>query len=247
MRIFIKVVAVVFLLPGLIFGVLYKLNQNRFFDIQKVELNLEQKDAGQSRFYAPLGVELQTKLNKQIGISLIEVSVANLNKELKKIEWIENFHIQRIWPRTLKVSIFPEVVKMMVVKKNGHFVPILESGKVLNEITSDVAPDVVLVHDERLLTNEDLRVRALNFLNELPREGLFSQQEISEFKVDAREGFVTKLLRDGTIVKMGEEHIALKAARVGKVIEYLHSKQFQARVIDANLSKKVLVRLRKDP
>ena len=136
---------------------------------------------------------------------------------------------------------------MLVVKKNGNYAPILKSGKVLNEISSDVAPDVILVQDERLLSDEGLRKKALAFINELPQEGLFSQQEISEFKIDSREGFVTKLLRNGTIVKMGEEHIALKAARVGKVIEYLHSKQFQARVIDANLSKKVLVRLRKDP
>jgi cell division protein FtsQ len=39
----------------------------------------------------------------------------------------------------------------------------------------------------------------------------------------------------------------LKAARVAQVIEYMETRQLEARVIDANLSKKVLVRLRKDP
>ncbi len=54
------------------------------------------------------------------------------------------------------------------------------------------------------------------------------------------------LIRTGVRVKIGEDQVALKAARVSQVVDYLDAKQFDARVIDANLSKKVLVRLRKD-
>jgi cell division protein FtsQ len=55
------------------------------------------------------------------------------------------------------------------------------------------------------------------------------------------------LIKTGVRVKMGEDQMALKAARVSQVVDYLETRQFDARVIDANLSKKVLVRLRKDP
>ena len=41
--------------------------------------------------------------------------------------------------------------------------------------------------------------------------------------------------------------IPIKAQRVSQVLEYMETRQLEARVIDANLSKKVLVRLRKDP
>lgn len=247
MRFAFKISAFLILLPSLFLGIIYKLNEKNFFDIKEIELVIDNQAQGQKRFFIPLSQQLQKSLNTFQDTSLIEVSMSQLNQTLKQTDWIENFHIQRVWPRKLKVSVYPEKVEMLVVKKSGRFVPILESGKVLKEITSEFAPDVVLIHDEELIANEELRKKALAFLLEIPNEGSFSLNEISEFKFDAREGFVAKLLRDGTLVKLGEEQIALKAARVGKVVEYLQSKQFQARVIDANLSKKVLVRLRKDP
>jgi cell division protein FtsQ len=247
MRLILKLSAFLILLPSLFLAILYKLNQEHFFDIQEIEMVIDHQEQGQKRFYIPLSQQLQVSLNQFKGTSLVEISISQLNNTLQEIDWIENFHIQRVWPRKLKVSVYPEKVEMLVVKKTGGFVPILESGKVLKEITSEFAPDVVLIHDEEVITNAVLRKKALAFLVEVPREGSFSLSAISEFKFDPREGFVAKLLRDGTLVKLGEEQIALKAARVGKVVEYLQSKQFQARVIDANLSKKVLVRLRKDP
>ncbi len=55
------------------------------------------------------------------------------------------------------------------------------------------------------------------------------------------------MIKTGIQVKMGEDQVSLKSARVAQVVDYLETRQFDARVIDANLSKKVLVRLRKDP
>ena len=55
------------------------------------------------------------------------------------------------------------------------------------------------------------------------------------------------LLQNGLQIKIGDEHVRTKSFRISKVLDYLDSKKFQARVIDANLSQKVLVRLRKDP
>ena len=46
---------------------------------------------------------------------------------------------------------------------------------------------------------------------------------------------------------MGDDQFIVKGARVNQVLEYLESNEFKARVIDATLSQKVLVRLRKGP
>ena len=62
-----------------------------------------------------------------------------------------------------------------------------------------------------------------------------------------KEGFWLTLIRSGVEVRIGEELVPLKSARVSQVLDYLKSHQFEARVIDADLSQKVLVRLRKDP
>lgn len=84
-------------------------------------------------------------------------------------------------------------------------------------------------------------------IDEIPTEGKFSQKRISEIRHDSKDGFWMTMMKTGLRVKMGEDNFALKASRVGQVIEYMENRQLEARVIDANLSKKVLVRLRKDP
>jgi cell division protein FtsQ len=48
-------------------------------------------------------------------------------------------------------------------------------------------------------------------------------------------------------IKLGEDQFAVKSARVSQVMDYLEKRDLKARVIDANLSKKVLVRLQQSP
>jgi cell division protein FtsQ len=44
-------------------------------------------------------------------------------------------------------------------------------------------------------------------------------------------------------VKLGDDHFAIKSARVGQALEYLDNRGIAAKSLDANLSKKVLVKL----
>ena len=55
------------------------------------------------------------------------------------------------------------------------------------------------------------------------------------------------MTQSGLRVKVGEDRVRTKSFRISQVLDYLDSRKFQARVIDANLSQKVLVRLRKEP
>jgi cell division protein FtsQ len=70
---------------------------------------------------------------------------------------------------------------------------------------------------------------------------------VSEIGYDRKEGSWIKLLNSETRVNLGEEQFEIKSARISQVIEYLEGRNLKARVIDANLSKKVLVRLQQNP
>ena len=59
---------------------------------------------------------------------------------------------------------------------------------------------------------------------------LISLQEVGEFTPPPN-------------TKYGEDQFEIKSSRVSQVIDYLENRDLKARVIDANLSKKVLVRL----
>ena len=70
-----------------------------------------------------------------------------------------------------------------------------------------------------------------------------SRTKLSEVSYDRRDGYWIQLIDSNVKIKFGENDFAMKSARVSQVLEYLEKKDLKARVIDANLSKKVLVRL----
>jgi cell division protein FtsQ len=141
----------------------------------------------------------------------------------------------------------PREVKLLFVNADGSLSPIVEDGNFLPSVSAKEAPDVALLEGEIFLKDTRLRKQAVGVINEIPKDGRFSQKTISEMSFDSKEGFWATLIQSGIRVKLGEENIPIKALRVGQVIEYMETRNLQARVIDADLSKKVLVRLRKDP
>jgi cell division protein FtsQ len=81
---------------------------------------------------------------------------------------------------------------------------------------------------------------------EIPPEGSFSQKKISEIFYDKKEGFWVQMVDQGLQVKLGEGQVSLKSARVGQVLDYVKSHDIKPRLIDANLSKKVILKLEKN-
>lgn len=235
------------ILPLSLAGSLFYLNKTGFFNIQKVEIVLENPPIGQEQFLKPNVDGLEAKLAKYRGVSLWNIKLKNISKEVSALNWIESLNVKRSWPATLTVYVHPHEVKLLFMSKSGKLVPIIKSGVFLDPVETREAPDVVLLEGETFLKKSELRKKAVEVIEQIPAEGSFSKKTISEIRHDSKEGFWMTMIKTGIRVKMGEDQMALKAARVSQVVDYLESRQFDARVIDANLSKKVLVRLRKDP
>jgi cell division protein FtsQ len=145
------------------------------------------------------------------------------------------------------VRIIPKDIGLLFVSRKGELYPLVTDGTFLPPILSQQAPDVALLEGEGFFKSVEMRKKALQLISEVPHDGRFSKKNISQIGYDPKEGFWVTLLQSGLRVKLGEEQFATKAARISQVIEYMDARQLEARVIDANLSKKVLVRLRKDP
>ncbi|XGC80259.1 cell division protein FtsQ/DivIB [Bdellovibrio bacteriovorus] len=235
------------ILPGALAGTLYYLNKNGFFNISKIEVVLENPTPGQEQFLKPKVDELEEGLKKYKGLSLWNIKLKKISKEISANNWVDGLNIKRSWPSTLQVRLRPHEVKLLFLTKTGKLVPIIKDGSFLNPVDAKQAPDVALLEGEAFVKKSALRKKAVDVIEQIPAEGSFSKKTISEIRHDTKEGFWMTLIKSGIQVKMGEDQVALKAARVSQVVDYLDSRQFDARVIDANLSKKVLVRLRKDP
>lgn len=181
------------------------------------------------------------------GQSLWNIKLNSITKEISDTAWIESSKIHRNWPATLTLKLKPYEVKLLFMNKQGKLFPIIKDGTLLLPVDSKQAPDVAILEGESFLKNIELRQKAVMAFEQIPVVGSFSKKTISEVGYDQKEGFWMTLVKSGVKVKMGEDLVSIKAARVGQVVDYLEKHQFQARVIDANLSKKVLVSLRKGP
>ena len=227
-------------------GSLFWLNEKGFFQVDRIEIAVENM-TDQPQYLQPLIKTLSSIGEKYRGQSLWSIDLPELNQQMSSFEWIDSIHISRIWPSRLSIFVKVKEVHLLISKKNGYLIPVVEQGQVLSPIEIGHAPDVALLFGEQFERKIDLRKKAVDFVKEVPSEGAFSKKIISEIHYDDKNGFWLQLIRDQMKVKMGFDQISMKSARVGQVMEYLESRKMDARVIDANLSKKVLVRLRKDP
>ncbi len=241
-----RIIFVVIILPSSIFAGLYYLNSKNFFAIEKIEVVLEQAPL-EVEFMKPLLQRVDENLSELKGQALWEVKIAQIYENLQKESWIEKVSIIRNWPNQLKIRLKPYEVKLLYMNSKGDLRPVIRDGTLLSSVSVVRAPDAVILRGKIFEKNLELRNQAINMLEKLPVTGAFSQSTISEIRHDKKTGFWMSLAQKGIQVRLGENHLELKSSRVGQVIEYMDAHQFKGRVIDADFSKKVLVKLRNEP
>lgn len=234
------------LIPASVIGVMYSLNKNHFFALDEIKINISNANAD-SPFLKPLVGDIHEKMEKLKGKSLWDLSLKSVNDQLSAEDWIETLRVSRSWPSSLNIEITPKVVELVYLKQSGEMYPIVSDGSFLKVVGTANSPDAAILQGEVFEKNPEMRKKAILAIQEIPAEGKFSRKNISAFHFDQKTGFWATLVESGMKVKIGEDRISLKSQRVSQVLEYMESRGLEARVIDANLSKKVLVRLRKDP
>lgn len=232
--------------PLVIAGVFYTLNKNGYFNLSRIEILIE--NTTHSKLALKRKVEtLQIDLSLHKGQSLWDLKLKDFSTRIQQESWIESFHITRIWPSGIRVQVTASPAYFVYLNKHGEFYPVMGNGEMLDPVGAGEIPDVPLVQDTDFQKSRDLRLKLIAILKDIPVRGSFSRAQISEIHYDKKSGFSFTLVREGLIVKIGEDQVRKKSLRVSEVLDYLEAKKFQARVIDANLSQKVLVRLRKEP
>ena len=244
-----KICLTLVLIPGLIVSAVWYLNQKHFFDL--TELDFKTEIIHENRTGKPiLDNEIQLlskKLDEFKGTSLFEVNLEKIQQTIESENWVKSVEIYREWPNKLKIVIDAYDVVLLYWMNEKKIFPILENNRLLEPLTVGQAPDRTITIEKKIFAESKVRKKAIELLNSLPGNGSFSSAKISEVGYDSKEGFWTELLNRDLRVKLGNENFESKSLRVSQVLDYIENKQIEARVIDANLSQKVLVRLRKEP
>lgn len=238
------------ILPAVLFLSGYSLDQKGFFQIKQVRINASTSES-QRNFIAPKIENLKNKLSAFKGVSLWRFPLNQVAEILKQENWIQDYRLSRSWPSSLEIEIEPQPIAFLVQTSEGKqasaFNPVSQSGEVLDRVDSKEAPDVIISHDVILLKNKKIRDGAVAVLKSLPTQGRLHPSQVSEIGYDKKEGYWIRLVQSEMKINLGEDQFELKSARVSQVIDYLETRDLKARVIDANLSKKVLVRLHQGP
>ena len=246
MKLWLKLIVTFVVIPASCAGFFYYLNQRGFFNLNQIEIVIE--DSSQSKQALKKSVE---KLDQQLellrGQPLWSLKLSEISTQLESEKWIQAFHITRRWPATLQLTVKPQFFYFVYMNKEGQILPVMENGYFLDALRPGDSPDLPIAIGNDFEKSLEIRSKAIEILKQIPTQGTFSRQTISEIHHEARGGFSFMLLQNGLKIKIGEDRVRTKSFRISKVLDYLDSKKFQARVIDANLSQKVLVRLRKDP
>jgi cell division protein FtsQ len=240
-----------FLLPAVVvgsamLGLGFYLDRTGFFNLTRVDLLIEQSDNQVLKMRDKIS-SLQNKLETHRGQALYKIELDRIKLLLSDEVWISSYQISRRWPSKIEVLIKPEKIYFSILSSTGELRPVIQTGEMLEAVKINASADVPIIRQSEFLTDEELRKRAIQLLKDVPMSGVFSRAEISEIQYSEKEGFTLFMSRDHLRVKLGEKQVRNKSLQVVQVMQYLENKKIQARVIDANLSEKVLVRLRKAP
>lgn len=235
-------------LPILFVGIFYYMERRGAFLIDAIDVRLAE-GTPHSHFLVPLVSDLNSEFRDLKGTPLWDIELKSVLAIATRHPWVENISIHRAWPSLLVVNLTVREVYALLLDTRGNLIPVLGDGSLLPAVQSSVrAPDVPLMREKEFHTSLELRKKAAELLKEIPISGKgLTRKSISEIKYSSREGFSILLTEGEALVTLGQEKFAQKAQRVSQVMEYIQSRGIEARVIDANLSKKVLVRPRKDP
>ena len=246
MKLWLKLILTFVVLPASCAGFFYYLNDSGFFNLSQIEIIIE--DSSLSKQALKKSVE---KLDQQLellrGQPLWGLKLQAISTQLSGETWIQSFHITRRWPATLQLTVKPQALYFVFMTNAGQILPVMENGFFLDSLKAGESPDLPIAVGNIFNKSLEIRKKAIEILKQIPAQGSFSRQTISEIHYEPRGGFSFLLVQNGLRIKIGEDQVRTKSFRISKVLDYLEFKKFQARVIDANLSQKVLVRLRKDP
>ncbi|OGQ35145.1 MAG: hypothetical protein A3F16_08425 [Deltaproteobacteria bacterium RIFCSPHIGHO2_12_FULL_43_9] len=215
-------------------GVKLTLNYLRttsFFSLQQIEVY------GVNRLTEASVMELAS-VDKNINI--LTINLNNVDRRIKKNPWVKSLRLRRILPGTLRITIQEKQAYAVVLYDAPYF--ITRDGEIIKALSAGEETDLPIISG--LASKEEPYIRnALSILNSPEGQKVIPTSQIGELHFeDNRLTFYTispaiKILGDTRSIKD-------QLYRLKLVLGDLQNRQLNARQIDLNYSKKVVVKLK---
>jgi cell division protein FtsQ len=218
----------------------YTFSKSSIFYLEKINYSY----GIQNSYLEILKPQIELKMQTRIGKSIWDIDIFTVEQDLESLPWVQNIVISRQFPNELFVEVEPKKIIANIMKTPSKVQPVAYDSSLLTDVEITKAPLVPILSGNAFSKSDDLRKKALDILRELPLEGTFSYNSVSEVYPFKNDEFQLLLKNSKALVVINTENVPLKAARISKVIDYMDPSEMKGRVIDSNFSKKVLVRPR---
>lgn len=243
----IRLLLLLLFLPLGVMGSLALLHHEGFFSIKEIHLSVAEEQGMPlwlNNKWSEFGKDMEVWRDRD----LWNIQLGEVTQKLSSYPWIKEAMVSKSWPNTLHIQVRYKDLIAFAKTPKGRLIPLLSDGSRLNFDSISTNVSLPILSTNISVDDVDKVNEALRFITRSPKA---LSDRMSEIGFDAKEGYWTLILPFGAKIKWGfesdEETMKKKISRVQKVLEYLDSRELKARVIDANLSKKVVVRLRKTP
>lgn len=217
-----------------------------FFRIQTIEFAIE-SDEKDLPAWSSLNKEVEAVLDSLKGRSLIVVSLKDIKMKLDRFRSIQNLQVIKSWPRTLRIQYSLPPLKAVASLQRNRFHALSSQGQWIGPLSWSQLPKRPWLRGSWMEKKPDLLPQALGLIDILPKAGGITLDKISEIGFNEGDGFAVTLVKTGQQIIFGYDDFEVKALRANQVLNYLQNRNLESCVIDANFSKKVLVRLRNQP
>jgi cell division protein FtsQ len=235
------------LLALLIITIVGVMHEKGLLQVNQIEIELEDSKNNKNQYWGDLIGKIRPQLKEFENKNLWQVPLLRVAEKFQSEIWVKSVSVSRSWPQKLIVKIKNKEIKLLGINTEGRLIPIESNGDLLPPISWSDAPKKPLLRGLNFMTQITLRKKILDFIDLLPREGSFNEKQISDFTYNDTDGFVATIVWKSLQINLGFEPSTLVLLRVSQVLDYLQSRNINVRVIDANFSKKVLVKLRNQP
>ncbi len=218
-----------------------------FFRVSDLDVQLSE-DASQGVIFNKIKDTFETRFKYLRGRYVWQLDIADLLTKVQNDLRVKEAKVTRILPNKVLISVTPYTpIASIMTKSSDKLYPVARDGEVLPALETAETPDGPILRGEIFLQDQSARLNVLKLMLALPERGSLSLSQISEIQFDRKRGYILTASPGGIDIWMGAEDFTRHASQAQRVLDYLRTQQLTGRIIDARLSKKVVVKLRNAP
>ncbi len=186
--------------------------------------------------------EFDKSLGKFVGKNILSTGINQVRNFAEKQNWLSDIHVKKTLPNTLNISARVKNIVASFHAKNNIVYCLFDDGSFLKNVPLALLPDVPVISSDTMFFDSLVRNQLAFMLKEISKKKWVNLNEIDQVFYTEEKGFSFSFLKFNLTIVLGFNNFESKMNRAQKVIDHYGIEYLDEHVIDANFSKKVLVR-----